>query len=138
MRVFADTSALIAVSLATDRSHGAVRPVWDSLTSARTPLIATNYVLLELHALLQKRFGMSAVHQFANRIQPVLQVHWVDEGTHRAALAAFLSANRRDLSLVDCVSFVAMRSLSLTRAFTIDPHFGEQGFEVIPEAPPSG
>ncbi|MBM3471928.1 MAG: PIN domain-containing protein [Armatimonadetes bacterium] len=137
MRVFADTSALIAVSLATDRSHGAARPVWDRLTSTHTPPIVTNYVLLELHAMLQKRFGMTAVHEFANRIEPVLQVHWVGEDTHRAALAALLSANRRELSLVDCASFIVMRNLGLTRAFTLDPHFAEQGFEVIPEAPPS-
>ncbi len=29
-----------------------------------------------------------------------------------------------------------MRQLGLTCAFTLDPHFAEQGFEVIPEALP--
>ena len=43
-----------------------------------------------------------------------------------------LAARRRDLSLVDVVSFLVMRREGLTRAFTLDPHFSEQGFECIP------
>jgi predicted nucleic acid-binding protein len=53
------------------------------------------------------------------------------------ATSRFLTAHRRGLSLVDCTTFEVMRNLGLTRAFTLDPHFAEQGFEVIPEALPS-
>ena len=51
--------------------------------------------------------------------------------------AGLLSARRQDLSLVDCTSFAVMRSLGLRRAFTLDPHFAEQGCEVVPELPPA-
>jgi predicted nucleic acid-binding protein len=33
---------------------------------------------------------------------------------------------------VDCVSFEVMRRLGIRRAFTLDEHFREQGFEVVP------
>jgi predicted nucleic acid-binding protein len=46
--------------------------------------------------------------------------------------SALLTANRRQLSLVDCVSFEMMRRLGIKTAFTYDRHFSEQGFECLP------
>jgi predicted nucleic acid-binding protein len=41
------------------------------------------------------------------------------------------AANRRSLSLVDCVSFVVMRQLAIRDAFAFDRHFEEQGFTLV-------
>ena len=65
---------------------------------------------------------------------PWVNVVWVDEVLHQTAMAGLLVARRRDLSLVDCASFAVMRRLGLRRAFTLDGHFAEQGFEVLPAA----
>lgn len=62
-----------------------------------------------------------------------MKTHWVDGATHEAGVHAVLTAGRRGLGLVDCVSFVLMRRLGLKRVFAFDPHFKEQGFEVLPE-----
>lgn len=43
-----------------------------------------------------------------------------------------LTANRRQLSLVDCSAFETMRRLDIETVFTFDEHFREQGFNVIP------
>ena len=51
---------------------------------------------------------------------------------HRAAVAAVLASARRNLSLVDCASFEVMRRRGLRTAFTLDRHFAEQGFAVVP------
>ena len=59
---------------------------------------------------------------------PMLHVEWVDADLHAAGMAALLTAGRRDLSLVDCVSFACMRRLGITRALHFDRHFKEQGF----------
>jgi len=40
-----------------------------------------------------------------------------------------LTAARRQLSLVDCISFEVMRRRGIKTAFTFDDHFAEQGFE---------
>jgi predicted nucleic acid-binding protein len=47
-------------------------------------------------------------------------------------VAALLTANRRELSLVDCVSFEVMRRRDITSAFAIDTDFSKQGFTVVP------
>jgi predicted nucleic acid-binding protein len=63
---------------------------------------------------------------------PLLHVEWVDESCHQAGVTAVLTAARRQLSLVDCVSFQIMRQLGIRTAFSFDRHFEEQGFERIP------
>jgi predicted nucleic acid-binding protein len=136
MRVFADTSGLMAVLSAGEDAHLPAVAAWEEFRSGDY-LITSSYVLSELYALVQRRAGTAALRGLTNDIVPLLDVYWVDATVHDPAVEALLLANRRDLSLVDCVSFIVMRSLGLTRAFTLDPHFAEQGFEVIPEALPS-
>ncbi len=74
------------------------------------------------------------VRLFTADIQPVITVTWVDEGIHLSVHHALLVAGRRQVSLVDCVSFELMRRLDVDRAFCFDPHFTEQGFTVSPAA----
>jgi len=51
---------------------------------------------------------------------------------HEQAVNAMLISNRRDISLVDCVSFECMWRMDIRRVFTFDAHFSDQGFECIP------
>ena len=132
MMVFVDTSALYSFLDADDDSHGVVERAWRELLEADRVLCTTNYVLTETTVLLQSRLGLEAVSVLAQEVAPLLQVEWITEEQHEAALIAVLSANRRDLSLVDCVSFAAMRRLALRQALTVDQHFRDQGFEVLP------
>ena len=82
--------------------------------------------------MIQARLGMEAVRAFHDSVLPVLQVHWTGREEHEAAAQGMLVANRRRLSLVDCVSFQLMRRLGVTRVFAFDRHFAEQGFQVLP------
>jgi predicted nucleic acid-binding protein len=43
-------------------------------------------------------------------------------------IVAVIAANRRDLSLVDAVSFDVMRRRGISRAFGFDRQFAEAGF----------
>lgn len=132
MSVFVDTSALLAVLDADDTNHRNAREAWKELISRDELLVCTNYVLVETFALVQHRLGMKAVRTFQDDIFPVLIVEWVDESTHRAGVTGVLTALRKNLSLVDCVSFDVMRRLGIKSAFVFDPHFKEQGFDCIP------
>jgi uncharacterized protein len=51
--------------------------------------------------------------------------HGVDDP---AGVGALLTAGRRRLSLVDCVSFAVMRARQIDEYLGLDPHFDEQGF----------
>lgn len=135
MRVFIDTSGFLSVLDRDDAYHGASRKAWVDLLSSEAELLTTNYVLLETFALVQNRLGVAAVRLFHDDIVPVLQVERVGKTEHESAAGTLLSASRRRLSLVDCSSFLVMRSLVVKTAFTLDRHFKEQGFDCIPALP---
>jgi uncharacterized protein len=130
--VFVDTSAFFAVLDADDANHDAARTAWNRLLAEREDLHTTNYVIVEISALLQSRLGLEALREFATDVLPIVDVHVVDEGQHHSAFHALLVASRRRLSLVDCASFECMRRAGLDRVFCFDPHFTEQGFTTVP------
>ena len=132
MSTFVDTSALLAVLDADDAQHARAARAWGELVNGGDDLVTTSYVLVETCALTQARLGLGATRLLDEDIVPVLRITWVDETLHRTAMAALLTAQRRDLSLVDCVSFAVMRRLSIARAFAFDRHFRQQGFGLLP------
>lgn len=132
MALFVDTSALIALLDAADPQQESVCAVWARSLADQERLVTSNYILVETLAVVQRRFGTSAVHVLLDDIAPVLELHWIDEGLHEAAVRGLRAAGRRSLSLVDCTSFELMRALGLRDAFTLDAHFVEQGFSALP------
>jgi predicted nucleic acid-binding protein len=132
MSVFVDSSALLAVMIAGDDAHKAASQVWKELVAGGEELVTTSYVLLETYAILQRRHGLRFVELLRTAAVPEMHVHWITPAQHEAALSALLAAGRRQISLVDCASFVVMRELGLATAFTLDSHFAEEGYEVVP------
>jgi predicted nucleic acid-binding protein len=132
MSVFVDTSALYAMLVRTEEDHKDVVGAFSGLLREGRRLVSTNYVLVETCALLQYRFGLPAVRDLENRIVPLLQVHWIDDGLHRRALDRLFSTDRRGLSLVDCASFIVMEAEGLQEALALDRDFEGQGYRLIP------
>ena len=128
MTCFVDTSALLAVMDKDDAVHKEAKALWERLTARQATLFTTNYVVLETIALLQHRVGVPAVRRFHDDILPILTIDWISSVQHSHGMAALLAACRRDVSLVDCVSFDAMRQRGLRHVFAFDKHFKEQGF----------
>lgn len=74
-----------------------------------------------------KMTATSMRHSF----EPLIDVVWVDESIHNAGLDLLLERRNRQLSLVDAVSFIAMRQRNLAEAFAFDPHFEQEGFSLV-------
>lgn len=132
MNVFIDTSALLAVLDRSDRYHAAAKPRWISLLESEDNPVCHNYILVETSAVVLRRFGLEALKLFERDIVPVFQILWVNREIHEAAVGAQLLADKRSLSLVDCVSFEIMRRSGLRTAFTFDSHFAEFGYKMTP------
>ena len=132
MRIFVDTSAIYAVLDRDDAYHPMAKETWTRVLHMDNTLVTSNYVLVESFALLQNRLGMDAVRGFREDVLPLINVEFVTAEVHGSGVSALLSASRRNLSFVDCVSFEIMRVSGIKNAFTFDSHFSEQGFSVIP------
>lgn len=55
----------------------------------------------------------------------------MDDALHNAGLDILVERRKRQLSLVDAVSFAAMRQRGVDDAFVFDPHFDQEGFEPV-------
>ena len=132
MTTFVDTSALIALLDRGEARHADCARAWKKLLTDDSALVTTSYVVVETCAVAQQRLGMDAVRALTTDFLPLLSVDWVDESLHSAGHAAMLTANQRDLSLVDCVSFEVMRRRHIARVLALDADFDRQGFSVVP------
>ena len=130
-RVFLDTSAVLALMNPLDEHHRRARRAFEVLGAQRAPLLTTSLVLVETYALLGRRLGLAAVRGFRSDLAPLAEVVWTDEPAFESGLDLLLARKKRDLSLVDAVSFVVMRQRGLEHAFAFDPHFEEEGFSLL-------
>jgi uncharacterized protein len=131
MATFIDTPAFYALLDADDDNHARAAGAWQEIVGSDENLVTTNYVLVETFALIQNRLDLEAVRQFQEDIVPILPVESVAPEIHRVGIAALLAASRRNLSLVDCVSFEVMRDFGIKSVFTFDDHFRQYGFSPI-------
>jgi predicted nucleic acid-binding protein len=76
------------------------------------------------------RSARDASRRLREDFAPLIEVIWVDRERHERGLDSFFSRSR-SISLVDAISFACMRDLRLERAWTLDGHFAEEGFEVL-------
>ena len=132
MTIFVDTSAFYAIVDDRDPNHDRARSTLAGLLAADGLLATHEYVVVESTALIQRRLGLGALRRFVDDLLPLVEIAWLDETLHVEAREALLAAGRRDVSLVDWTSFLVMRRHGVRRAFTFDPDFGAEGFEVAP------
>src|SRR5690606_165929 len=114
-----------------DENHLLASHIMDRLLDERPNLITSNDVLVETTSLLQARYGIGAVHRFWELVNALVEVHWIDDELHKVAIDQLFREGRRELGLVDCVSFEVMRRLQIHEAFAFDRHFTEQGFRCL-------
>lgn len=127
MRVFVDTSAWVALADTSDSQHTEARTLWEHLLSSNAELVTTNYVAVETIAVLQRRLGMQAVNRALPSIASV-HIEWVDEPLHSAGMQLFITQNRRELSLVDCVSFECCAAKGFSLRFASMPTSASSAF----------
>ncbi len=132
--LFVDTSGW-ATPVVHDAAHSAeIEAFSRQIVTGGRALVTTNYVITELIALLTIRTRLSRPQllQFVGQVKQVAQVVHIDPDLDAAAWALLEQYSDKERSLVDAASFVVMRRLSLTEAFTSDHHFTQAGFVRVP------
>ena len=130
MRIFADTSGLFALMVKNDYMHVRAELNFEYFDQNNVRLVTSSFVLVETIALLQRRVGLEAVNSFYTRINPLLEIIWVDEDLYAGSMQRLLLSQTKDISLVDHISFRIMEAQDIRIAFTFDKHFKENGFTI--------
>lgn len=124
MKVFVDTSALYALIDAGDPMHLVAARTLSDLRGV-AELVTHNYVVVETITLVRRRLGQAAELRLIDAVLPLLGTIWVDEATHRAALAGYRGGGSS--SLVDHMSFAIMRAEGVAFAWAYDRDFEREG-----------
>jgi predicted nucleic acid-binding protein len=129
--VFLDTVGLIATWDTRDQWHAVADTVYQVLQQQNRRLVTTPLVLWECGnaaARCPYRQRVNVLRQFLIQdealIEPTLQ-------EIEAAWAAYDRGEAAQAGIVDHVSFVVMRRLGLTEAFTNDSYFQAAGFSTL-------
>jgi predicted nucleic acid-binding protein len=131
--VFVDTAALIALSLRGDRWHAQAKRVQQELVSTRTPLITSDWVLLEYLNAASRPEMREAASRVVRRIEASHHYEIVP-GTRELWTRSFeLFESRPDKawSLVDCGSILLCQERSIERVWTSDHHLTQAGLQIL-------
>jgi predicted nucleic acid-binding protein len=130
MNVFVDTSGLFALLVQNDTMHSHAKGSFAYFSRKKARLYTSSFVLVETTALLQRRVGLESVRDFNLKILPLCEVIWVNAEWYAKAVQRLFVQGKKDLSLVDCLSFEIMESHKISMAFSFDEHFEEAGFRI--------
>ena len=129
--ILLDTSAIVAIADVRDEFHERAIRTMERLSSGDAPLLTHSYVVLETAAVMQRKIGMQPALDFLTEIEDIATIHWVNQEDHQRAVYRLGQRQRRNLSLVDCISFVLMERYDCTTAFAYDSDFQSEGFQLI-------
>jgi predicted nucleic acid-binding protein len=119
---FVDSSAIVAMVDANDRTHGAAVSAYAELLQQGYKLFTTNHVIAETVDLLDAGVGPDTARRWLRDHR--LPIYHADEQDERRAKALVISSRSpRGLSYVDAVSLVVMERFGVADAFAVDPHF---------------
>lgn len=128
--IFLDTSAIYAMADREDPRHELAKELFQALLEVGEEILTHNYVLVEAMALIQSRLGLEAAMKLA-RDSRALDIEWVNQATHEEAVRILGRLGKRQVSLVDQVSFLVMRRRGVRTALAFDPDFEAEGFQLF-------
>ena len=132
--MFVDTAGWVAAADGRDAAGSAVREARDRWLSSGGRLTTTDYVIDETLTTIRFRLGLDAAEAWWVQIDGSsrLRIESMDETRREQARSLFFGYRDKEFSYTDCCSFVLMRELRIQRVMTLDHHFRQMGFEVVP------
>lgn len=133
MRLFADTSAFIALHDRSDARHPQARRFYESLGAADR-LFTSNYVVDETITRLRYAVGHAAAVAFAETIlkSRLYSILYVDSDLERSALGFLKRYKDKKLSFTDCTTMALLHEHGLDAVFAFDDDFTKTGLRVLP------
>jgi uncharacterized protein len=130
---FLDAVYAIALSSVDDQFHQDALVLADHVEAAKTRLVTTQAVVLEIgNALSKHRYRTSAVKLVAAILaDPNVEIVPLSDELFRRAFRLYSDRSDKEWGLTDCISFVVMSDRGIREALTADEHFEQAGFRPL-------
>jgi len=129
--VFLDTVGLVALWDVADQWHPAAEQAFAQLVSERKSLVSTSFILLECGNTAARRPYRDQVNLLRQNLELREELIVPTEADWKNAWDAYARGAAGQAGIVDHVSFIVMRRLGITEAFTNDRHFQAAGFRIL-------
>lgn len=130
-QVFVDTVGLLAVWDEDDQWHAAAELAWQEVLKSRAVLVTTAYVLLECGNAVARTPFFADVDEMRRRLERSGTLIHPTEEDWAEAWQHYVRREAAAAGIIDHVSFIVMRRLGITEAFTNDRHFQAAGFTAL-------
>lgn len=130
--IFIDTSFIIALEDADAPEHEKALNCWEKIKPCK--IITTSYIFDETVTFIKRRLGYKKAVETGKRLRESSSVdiiHISEEDVEKG-WEMFLKYDDKGYSLTDCISFVIMQKMKMIEALTLDTHFKQMGFKVLP------
>jgi uncharacterized protein len=131
MTVFLDTVGLIAIWDEDDQWHPAANACFAQMRAKRIDFVTTAFVLLECGNAAARKPYRSAPSRLRKQFELRGKLILPTIEDWETAWDNYDNGGTDAAGIVDHVSFVVMRRLGITQAFTNDRHFRAAGFETL-------
>ena len=128
---FLDTVGMIALWDRDDQWHEAAARAFALLLTAHAPVVTTTYILAECGNAAARTPFRRDVFELRETLESVGRLITPTDADWLLAWENYRLGKAGEAGLVDHLSFVVMRRLGLTEAFTNDRHFAAAGFRVL-------
>lgn len=137
MRIFADTSFLVALYDTSDERFLRAHNLLHTLREASPTVLTSDFVFDETMTLLlatHRTHGYMRAAAFDRDItlRKVCQLVFIPEQLFQEARVVFNRYNKdKRWSFTDCTSYMVMKDYGIKKVLTFDHHFTEMGFSLI-------
>ncbi len=131
---FLDTSYIIALEIKNENSHQQVLQNWRTLASAQPFLVTTTYIFDEVVTFFNSRKLHHKAVEIGNRLleSPDIELIEINHNLFSQGWQYFQKYQDKFYSLTDCLSFIVMANRNISTALTLDNHFVQAGFQILP------
>lgn len=137
MKVFIDTSAYIALFIASEIHHQKVKRCYQHYRKQRALFFTSDYILDELFTRLLYDFGKHATTRVINLLNKSvaneeIKLFQVDQTVFQKAITLMLKYADQKISFTDATSIVLYKTFAVDEMFTLDSDFKKVGLKVQP------
>jgi len=131
---FLDTSYILALEIKNEDAHQKVLQNWAILIKSKPFLITTTYIFDEVVTFFYSRNLNYKAVEVGNRLleSPDIELIEIDQPLFNQGWKFFQNHKDKSYSFTDCLSFIVMQQREIVAALTLDNHFFQAGFQILP------